>query len=52
MIQSTIILNFSLSYTVMDKYLLGKQVLSKALKSDEEYSLKRKCVQWFCLFVN
>ena len=29
----------------MDKYLLGKKDLSKALKSDEEYSLKRKRVQ-------
>jgi hypothetical protein len=28
----------------MDKYLLSKKDLSKALNSDEEYSLKRKCV--------
>ena len=29
----------------MNKYLLGKKDLSKALKSDEEYSLKKKSVQ-------
>ena len=29
----------------MDKYLLDKKDLSKALKSDEEYTLKRKHIQ-------
>jgi len=38
-------LNSTLSCTEMYKHILGSQDLLKAIKSNEKYTFKKKCVQ-------